>query len=71
MAMRKIDQLVDSNTGVVVTVHYDSECKEYRVRIAGNPDADYFTNDLLDADKTASLMLDSEVKTRLAKNQPQ
>lgn len=64
MLLCKIDQRVDSTVGVVVTLHYDSETREYRVRVAGNPSTDYFTHDLLDADKTMTRMFDQEVKTR-------
>lgn len=67
MAWRKIDQLVNSTVGVIVTVHYDTETKEFRVSLMGHPESDYFTDDRLDACATKNLMFDREVKDRLEK----
>lgn len=47
MAKRKIKQIG------AVSVYRDSEWDEYVVRIGGNPETDYFTDDKDDAFKTA------------------
>ena len=44
---------------------YNSEYKEYRIRIAGHPQADYFTNDSQDAIGTAMDLLAVYTKENL------
>ena len=65
MAWRKIDQSTNPTTGIVVTVHHETVYKEYRVRIVGMPQTDYFTDDLLDANNAAKFMLDREILVQM------
>jgi hypothetical protein len=55
MAWRKIKLPVTlENTPIVI--HYNAEYSEYRVRITGKPEADYFTSDKADAYATGQQM---------------
>lgn len=42
-----------------ISVYFDSELGEYQVRVRGNKDATYFTDDKVDAVRTAQVMRNS------------
>lgn len=49
MTMRRVDVMTRPVLGITIAIHRDSETREYRVRILGRPEADYFTDDKSDA----------------------
>ena len=53
MALRRLNGLTSPAAGVEVTIYRDSENQEFVVKLAGNPAADYFTDDRQDATSTA------------------
>lgn len=56
MALRKIKNQPSTLIGSPISIYYDSDYSEYQVKIKGQPDATYFTNDKNDALSTAQLM---------------
>lgn len=61
MAWRKIKLPLTLEHGPIV-IHYNSEYNEYRVRIIGKPEADYFTSDKNDALVTAQFMRNEKAR---------
>ena len=57
MTLRKQLLLTTPAGSPAVRVDYDSGYAEYRVRLVGCPDADYFTDDPSDALSTARAMM--------------
>ena len=62
MALRKIKNQPSTLIGSPITIYYDSDYSEYQVKIKGQPDATYFTNDINDALRTAQLMRNAMLK---------
>lgn len=58
MAFHKVKSLPQSlkDAAGFIAIHHDTVTGEYRVRIIGNPAADYFTTDKQDAFSTAQFM---------------
>lgn len=54
MAIKILKKVIGAE--VIVKVGYDAEGEEYIVHIVGNPDADYHTDNWLDAVGTAEVM---------------
>lgn len=62
MAARKIKNQPAGLAYTPIAIYYDSEYSEYQVKIKGQPDATYYTNDKDDAFATAQLMRNSLLK---------
>lgn len=67
MAARKIKNQPATLEGSPVAIYYDSDYQEYQVKIKGQPDATYFTDDKNDAISTAQLMRNNLLRYNPAK----